>query len=120
MSVTGPASFSQSALRPLAAEWPSDLYDTLLAQVPSPTVALNRAIAVAMSTGAAAGLTGGARRSGRPDEAGRTRGAAPRTERASGGSRPFWSSGGSDTGARTAPARSGGDAGGRRASRPQG
>jgi RNA polymerase sigma-70 factor (ECF subfamily) len=33
-----------------------ELYDALLAQVPSPTVALNRAVAVAMRSGADAGL----------------------------------------------------------------
>ena len=46
------------ALTPEETDWPTiaRLYDALVAQVPTPVVALNRAVAVAMADGPAAGL----------------------------------------------------------------
>jgi RNA polymerase sigma factor (sigma-70 family) len=47
------------AMTPEETDWPTiaRLYDALAAQVPTPVVALNRAVAVAMADGPAAGLT---------------------------------------------------------------
>lgn len=52
------AAVHASAPRPAATDWPQivDLYDVLMRVSPSPVVALNRAVAVAMKDGPAAGL----------------------------------------------------------------